>query len=649
MDSEKKKHFIGFSEVFFAVIAAVIFTIGRCIYISGSVFTLPSVLKEYSLIFLVLFIPFVFLFAFAGKGVKGQSAEKTVYSDRMMWLLPVLSALLIAAACVVSGLCLRSYFVGSDAVYYAGSTLVPDRYPVIHTLLRQLFRYTGSSESFDSPAGIAFLTANSLMFGAACGYVVRREMSEGFRKLPLVLSILYFTLFVPFLAADRLHSEEGLFFCAVMMLLTSLAKADRDEENSGIFVWLFLVMACLLRYNFIVAAFVLCISLLLKIRKKGMKNCIIASLFGITTVIAIILAFFFGFGLVEIQEKDMMSVPAGQVAAVYADHTPELTIAEKFIIENYMSLPDNGPQIAEYVMNTFNEGLYLADRSAFWDLYMHLARKYPYDLIDAFLFRNSRIYQPGVMGIPLFMIILGIYIALKSKRPGYSAGITALSVLWLTYLFGPVPKYHYMEAFNMLIPAVLLPVFAAKPASAEDSEDKEEYADDGILDDDELMKEIEKMESEEKGSDKKGSEKKESDKKDPDKKESDKKGPDKKESDKKEPDKKETEKKDDQEKKDSEEKAQGNKDNANNDIEKKESDNKETEKPAPKEQEPEKEEPEKKEPEKEEPEKKESEKEEPVKEEPEKEEPEKEEPEKKEPEKDGSGKKDMEKDEKKSE
>lgn len=620
MDSEKKKHFIGFSEVFFAVIAAVIFTIGRCIYISGSVFTLPSVLKEYSLIFLVLFIPFAFIFAFAGKGVKGQSAEKTVYSDRMMWLLPVLSALLIAAACVVSGVCLRSYLVGGDAVYYAGgSALIPDRYPVIHTLLRQLFRYTGSSESFDSPAGIAFLTANSLMFGAACGYVVRREMSEGFRKLPLVLSILYFTLFVPFLAADRLHSEEGLFFCAVMMLLTSLAKADKDEENGGIFVWLFLVMACLLRYNFIVAAFVLCISLLLKIRKKGMKNCIIASLFGITTVIAIVLAFFYGFGLVEIQEKDMMSVPAGQVAAVYADHAPELTIAEKFIIENYMSLLDNGPQIAEYVMNTFNEELYLADRSAFWDLYMHLARKYPYDLIDAFLFRNSRIYQPGLMGIPLFMIILGIYIALKSKRPGYSAGITALSVLWLTYLFGPVPKYHYMEAFNMLIPAVLLPVFAAKPASAEDSEDKEEDADDGILDDDELMKEIEKMESEEKGSDKKGSEKKERDKKDPDKKESDK----------KEPDKKETEKKDDQEKK--------------------ESDKKETEKPASKEQESEKKEPEKEEPEKEEPVKEEPVKEEPEKKEPEKEEPEKEEPEKKEPEKEGSGKKDMEKDEKKSE
>lgn len=564
MDSEKKKHFIGFSEVFFAVIAAVIFTIGRCIYISGSVFTLPSVLKEYSLIFLVLFIPFAFIFAFAGKGVKGQSAEKTVYSDRMMWLLPVLSALLIAAACVVSGVCLRSYIVGSDAVYYAWSTLIPDRYPVIHTLLRQLFRYTGSSESFDSPAGIAFLTANSLMFGAACGYVVRREMSEGFRKLPLVLSILYLTLFVPFLAADRLHSEEGLFFCAVMMLLTSLAKADRDEENSGIFVWLFLVMACLLRYNFIVAAFVLCISLLLKIRKKGMKNCMIASLLGVTAVIAIILAFFFGFGLVEIQEKDLMSVPAGQVAAVYADHTPELTIAEKFIIENYMTIPDNGPQIAEYVMNTFNEGLYLADRSAFWDLYMHLARKYPCDLIDAFLFRNSRIYQPGVMGIPLFMIILGIYIALKSKRPGYSAGITALSVLWLTYLFGPVSKYHYMEAFNMLIPAVLLPVFAAKPASAEDSEDKEEDADDGILDDDELMKEIEKMESEEKGSDKKGSEKKESDKKDPDKKKSDKKEPVKEEPEKEEPEKegpkKEEPVKEEPEKKEPEKEGSGKKD-----------------------------------------------------------------------------------------
>ncbi|MBO7356842.1 MAG: hypothetical protein J6U50_09450 [Lachnospiraceae bacterium] len=573
MDSEKKKHFIGFSEVIFAAVAALIYTIGRCVYVSHSIFVLPSVLKEYALLFVVLFIPFLFIFALAGKGVTGRSGERSVYSDKLMWLIPALSSLLIAAACVIVCLCLGPVYLMGD-MYTAR---IQERYPLIHTLLRQLFHYTVSAGYGESAGSTVFLIFLSLILGSACGYVVRREMAEGFRKLPLVLTILYFAVLVPFLALDSMHTEESLFFCAIIMLFTCLTKGDKDEKKGVFFIWLFLVLACLLRYNFIPAAFVLFLSLLLKV-KKGTKNSILASLAGIITVIAVILAFFYGFGLREIREKDMMSIPVSQVAAVYVHHEPDLTIAEKFIIENYMNAKDYAPRNSRIILDSFNEGLYLSDRSAFWDLYMHLAEKYPYDLIDAFLNANTGIWQPGSAGIPLFVVLLGLYIALKSKRPGYSAGIAAVFVLWLTYLFGPEYRHYYMDSFGMLIPAVLIPVFSAKTVTDEASEENGEDTDDGILDDDELTKEIEKMESEEKKEDtKKEADKKENAKKDLAKKDKEEKESEKKEAEKKDLKEKGADKKESEEKT-KEEKEPGTKEAKKEESVKKDSEEKESEK-----------------------------------------------------------------------
>ncbi len=603
MDSEKKIHFIGLAEIFFAAIAAAVFTVGRCVYTSHSVFVLPTVLGEYALLFVGMFIPFLFIFALAGKGVRASSKEGMVYSQKMMWMLPVVSALLIMTVCFFFISFLRPDSVPQGQSYlWSQAGLVQDDYPVIHSLLRQPFIHLDQS-GVSKSGTIIFLSLNVLIMCSACGYVVRREMGEGFRPVPLALSILFFALVSGFYALVGMNSGEmhffceTLFFCAVMMMVMILTRTDKGEKNGVFFFALLFALACLLRYNFIPAAVILCFSLLCKIKKSGIKKFIIASFATITIVIAIVLAIYPHFGVAGIREKDMMGVPVNQVVAVYANHEPDLTVAERFIIDNYMSMYNFNSVNARWGLNAFNEGLYLSDRSAFWDLYLHLFKKYPYDFVDSFLNQNVKIWQPGEFGIPLFMILLGLYIALRSKRPGYSAGITGVFVLWLTYIFAVNTGMYQMYPFSMLIPVILLPVFSRKTVS----EEVLENADDGILDDDELMKEIEKLESEEKKSEagksdkKKDSEQKGTDKKDKENKKTEDKAADgKKESEQKDADKKDKENKKAEDKaadgeKEPEQKETDEKDKDSNKktedkdkVEKKESEDKDSEKAAEK-------------------------------------------------------------------
>ena len=577
MDSEKKIHFVGLAEILFAAIAAAVFTVGRCVYTSHSVFVLPTVLGEYALLFVGMFIPFLFIFALAGKGVRASSKEGIVYSRKMMWMLPVVSALLIMTVCFLFISFLRPDSVPQGQSYlWSQAGLVQDDYPVIHSLLRQPFIHLDQS-GVSKSGTIIFLSLNVIILSASCGCVVRREMAEGFRPVPLALSILFFALVSGFYALVGMNSEEmhffceTLFFCAVMMMVMCLTRTDKEEKNGVFFFALLFALACLLRYNFIPAAVILCFSLLCKIKKSGIKKFIIASFVTITIVIAIVLAIYPHFGVAGIREKDMMGVPVNQVVAVYANHEPDLTVAERFIIDNYMSMYNFNSVNARWGLNAFNEGLYLSDRSAFWDLYMHLFKKYPYDFVDSFLNQNVKIWQPGEFGIPLFMILLGLYIALRSKRPGYSAGITGVFVLWLTYIFAVNTGMYQMYPFSMLIPVILLPVFSRKIISEEILEN----ADDGILDDDELMKEIEKLESEEKKSEaEKSDKKKESEQKDADKKDKENKKTENKAADgEKESEQKETDEKDKDINKKTEDKEE---------IEKKEPEDKDSEKAAEK-------------------------------------------------------------------
>ncbi len=273
--------------------------------------------------------------------------------------------------------------------------------------------------------------------------------------------------------------------------------------------------------------------ILLFLRKKnGMKKVILAVLGGVIIAVAVMKIVYPMSGVEKTESHEMLSVPINQISAVSVKRYYELSIAERFLIESYMEPGRYNPRLADSVKYTFNDELYDSDNSAFWDLYMYLGREYPGDFIDAFLTQNIQLWYPGArvtdrysarsyietdnvsvpvymityspmlpeargfydmvfeeieqsgtaaglpfsLSIPFYVIVLGFYIAIKAKRPGYTAGVFLAFFLWGTYLLGPVAAFRYMYPFFLLIPVFLTPVFAwGNDKTSEDmkSDDKE--------------------------------------------------------------------------------------------------------------------------------------------------------------------------------
>ena len=130
-------------------------------------------------------------------------------------------------------------------------------------------------------------------------------------------------------------------------------------------------------------------------KDKQMKKALIASLAGVIVSISVTSFVYPACGVIKSESHEALSVPINQVAAVYVHKYSELTLPEKFITEQYMSAGMYNPRLADTVKFTFNDELYDADRSAFWDLYLHLIRKYPEEFVDAFLTQNVQLWYPG--------------------------------------------------------------------------------------------------------------------------------------------------------------------------------------------------------------------------------------------------------------
>ena len=312
-----------------------------------------------------------------------------------------------------------------------------------------------------------------------------------------------------------------------------IKKKVAKKENLNICGIVFLtILGCLLRNNFLPASAALVIILLFLRKKNGMKKVILAVLGGVIIAVAVMKIVYPMSGVEKTESHEMLSVPINQISAVSVKRYYELSIAERFLIESYMEPGRYNPRLADSVKYTFNDELYDSDNSAFWDLYMYLGREYPEDFIDAFLTQNIQLWYPGArvtdrysarsyietdnvsvpvymityapmlpeargfydmvfeeieqsgtaaglpfsLSIPFYVIVLGFYIAIKAKRPGYTAGVFLAFFLWGTYLLGPVAAFRYMYPFFLLIPVFLTPVFAwgnVKISEDKRSDDKE--------------------------------------------------------------------------------------------------------------------------------------------------------------------------------
>lgn len=525
--SVKKKHFIGVLEIVFALCLAGAVTIGRSVYNFNTVSAIMRAPKENAAVFLFLFIPLLFVFAFAGKLV-GKNASKETYSEddvpKFYKWLPFIAAFLVCASSVLA---LLSYFpgiLGYDSEWQTlqafGVLPMSNHHPVLHTLIWNFFAAL-EWWGVPHPYGLVmYCIVQMIITSSVCGYVVKCEIDEGCRWPLPVITALFYALYPAFSVFSIQMTKDVFFSCAVIMLVLKLIKAGRGEKVSPVTVFIFVTLASLLRNNFLPAGAVLVIVLFFLRKKEGMKNALYASLAAVIVSAATLMFIYPMCSVVKSESHESLSVPINQVAAIYVHRYSELTLPEKFIIEQYMSAGKYNARLADTVKFTFNDELYDSDKSAFWDLYMHLIKRFPGEFVDAFLTQNVQLWYPGALvtdkyaardyvetdnvfvyvykvsrspvipemkgfydmvieeienaglieglpfslSIPFLALVFALYLAIKYKHSGYLAGVLVSGALWGTYLLGPVSAFRYMYPFYMLVPVFVIPLFARKQA-----------------------------------------------------------------------------------------------------------------------------------------------------------------------------------------
>ena len=523
--SANKKHFIGIAEVFFPFCLASIITVGRSVYNYNSIAGLLRAPWENAAVFLFLFFPLLLIFAFIGKAI-GKGEERKAYSEDDIpgiykWF-PFITFILVSAS---SALALLSYFpgiLGYDSEWQTlqayGVLPLSNHHPVLHTLIWNFF-IALEWHGVPHPYGLViYCIFQIIVVACVCGFVVRSEVREGCRWPLTIITMLFYALYPAFNVFSIQMTKDVLFSCAVILLILNLLKAGRGEKANVFFIFLMTVLASLLRNNFLPAGCVLVIVLFLMRKDEMMKRTFFASLTGIVVSISITSFVYPACGVVKSESHEALSVPINQVAAVYVHRYSELTLSEKFITEQYMTAGLYNPRLADTVKFTFNDELYDSDRSAFWDLYLHLLVKYPQEFIDAFLTQNIQLWYPGAaitdryssrrfietdniltnvypinrssmipevkgfydmlldeiehsgtaeglpfsLSIPFIMLVLSLYMSVKAHDKGYAAAVLLSGALWATYMLGPVSAFRYMYPFFMLIPVFAIPVFFGK-------------------------------------------------------------------------------------------------------------------------------------------------------------------------------------------
>ena len=540
--SVKKKHFIGVLEIVFALCLAGAVTIGRSVYNFNTISGIMRAPAENAAVFLFLFIPLLLVFAFAGKLI-GKNAFKEAYSEEEMptiykWF-PLIAFVLV---CASSAFALLSYFpgiLGYDSEWQTlqafGVLPMSNHHPVLHTLIWNFFvalEWWGVPH----PYGLMiYCIVQILIASGVCAYVIRSEIAEGCRWPLPVITMLFYALYPAFSLFSIQMTKDVFFSCAVIMLVLKLIKIGRGEKVNPVTVFVFVTLASLLRNNFLPAGAVLVIVLFFLRKKEGMKNAFFATLAAVVVSAATLMFVYPACGVVKSESHESLSVPINQVAAVYVHRYAELTLSEKFIIEQYMSAGKYNPRLADTVKFTFNDELYDSDKSAFWDLYMHLIKRFPTEFVDAFLTQNVQLWYPGALitdryavrdyietenvfvyvykvtrspiipegkgfydmvigeiesagvveglpfslAIPFILLVFALYAAIKSGHYGYLAAVLVSGALWATYLLGPVSAFRYMYPFYMLVPVFVTPLFSRKKAAepkAAESETAEEPA-----------------------------------------------------------------------------------------------------------------------------------------------------------------------------
>jgi hypothetical protein len=326
-----------------------------------------------------------------------------------------------------------------------------------------------------------------------------------------------FFIFYPLISIfDIIPTKDALFAVAFLALMYRMALLlDGEVKRSDrILFCLNLLLCCLLRNNFVYAA-VLSLIVILILQKKQWKKITVLAMGALIPFFLIQGPMYTVLGVEEGDVREALAVPLQQIAHVYVSETEQLTEDEireigKYIDTDRINTVFN-PRFADYTKTLTDPGAFTGNwKKDFFSLYFSLLVQYPDNYINEALALNVPLWYPfsggidpyserdyietfisdyptaqperdsklpgllsaleqiadftvfdhwGIrwifsMAMPFWGLMLALYLMLVTGKKDAIALVILPLFFWLTFLGGPVSCMRYIYPLMPVLPII---------------------------------------------------------------------------------------------------------------------------------------------------------------------------------------------------
>lgn len=412
-----------------------------------------------------------------------------------------------------------------EQMYQYINNSITEHHPVLHTLLFGKIISVAFNITHDLTVAVCIYFIFQLSIFLLCTIYVFDFIYEINAPIWIcVVAIFYYAVFPPSVAHFMCVTKDNYFsmflVCCFICNYRLFSNPDKFYgSKSNIILWLFFVLGTLLfRNNAIYAIIILLPVWMIYAKKRNIKY------WGsMVAIVAIVFLFykcvFVNMVCVEgIDKREMMSVPAQQLARVYNFHYSEMSKDQISTYEHLFSKVDTvyyyEPLIADASKAAIDMDFYKNNVSACRKLYFSMMMKYPADYIYSFLkntygywylypeliltaekdygyiflysfdpfslnpkikwiydlydtYFNGYFTDSGNLisclafpGLYFDLLLICLFYSLEKKNALNCWLMAFIAIIWLTFLLGPVVLVRYVMFLFLLVPILLVLVIS---------------------------------------------------------------------------------------------------------------------------------------------------------------------------------------------
>lgn len=286
-----------------------------------------------------------------------------------------------------------------------------NHHPVLHTLLITFFVKIGYSLTGNYNFGIAICSILQMITCALTFSFVIYYMAK--KKIPFVIKLVSFLFFAfnPIVPQLSIAIWKDIPFTLLMTWfvigIIEIVTNEKEFFKSKVKILLYAILITLImffRNNGVYIILIIIPFLLLKSRKHWKAICL---MFIIPVIFYYLMTgtVYEKLNITKTSSREMLSIPAQQMARIVKYRIDELTEDEKNAINRYLPINEIGnvyrPTISDNVKNLLNDQEFEQDKLNLLKLYIKLGLHFPGETLEAFVGNTYGYYYPEVVTFPV--------------------------------------------------------------------------------------------------------------------------------------------------------------------------------------------------------------------------------------------------------